>query len=161
MHAMSLVPRVVRPVTTFQSADSICLAAGNRMELSRILDEILRAERLSCGAVIDELGRILVRGGDFESYPAPSLVSSLLGPAGTPHATYVSLEGQPLPQIWAEGVAFAFIDRPTAGIAFVFFGVPARPRFAFLRPRSGEQEANSLLEHSKHVSRRLREAFAR
>ena len=131
------------------------------MELSRILDEILRDERLSCGAVIDELGRILIRSGDFESYPAPGLVSSLLGPAGTPHETYASLDGQQLPQIWAEGGSFAFIDRPTAGIAFILFGVPARPRLAFLRPRSGEHEANALLEHSKHVSRRLREAFAR
>ena len=131
------------------------------MELSRVLDEILRDERLSCGAVIDELGRVLIRGGNFESYPAPGLVSSLLGPSGTPHATYASLDGQPLPQIWAEGEYFAFIDRPTAGIAVVLFGVPARPRLAFLRRRSQEHEANSLLERSKHVSRRLREAFAR
>ena len=129
------------------------------MEFSRILDEILREERLSCGAVIDELGHVLIRGGDFESFPAPGLVSSLLGPSGTPHATYAGLDGQPLPQIWAEGESFAFIDRPAAGIAVVLFGVPARPRLAFLRPRSGEHEASSLLEHSKHVSRRLREAF--
>jgi hypothetical protein len=130
------------------------------MELSRILDGILRDERLSCGAVIDELGKVLIRGGDFESYPAPGLVSSLLGPSGTPRATYAGLDGQPLPQIWAEGESFAFIDRPTAGIAVVLFGVSARPRLAFLRPRSGEREANSLLEQSKRVSRRLREAFA-
>lgn len=130
------------------------------MELSRILDGILRDERLSCGAVIDELGRVLMRGGDFESYPAPGLVSSLLGPSGTPHATYASLDGQPLPQIWADGESFAFVDRPAAGIAFVLFGVPARPRLGFLRPRSGEHEASSLLERSKRVSRRLRESFA-
>lgn len=131
------------------------------MEPSRILDEILKDERLSCGAVIDELGHVLIRGGNFESYPAPSLVSSLLGPSGTPRQTYASLEGQPLPQIWAEGECFAFVDRPAAGIAVVLFGVPVRARLAFLRPRSGEHEAGSLLEHSKHVSRRLREAFAR
>lgn len=131
------------------------------MEPSGILDEILRNERLSCGAVIDELGHVLSRSGDFESYPAPGLVSSLLGPAGTPRATYEGLEGQPLPQIWAEGECFSIIDRPAAGIAFVLFGVPARSRLAFLRPRSGEHEASSLLEHSRRVSRRLREAFAR
>ena len=131
------------------------------MELSQILDTILRDERLPCGAVIDELGQVLVRGGDFDSYPAPDLVSSLLGPAGTPHATYASLDGQPLPQIWAEGGCFSIIDRPTAGIAFVLFGVPARPRLAFLRLRSGEQGTGALLEHARRVSRRLREAFAR
>ena len=133
------------------------------MELSRILDEILQDERLSCGAVVDELGRVLVRAGDFGSYPAPGLVSSLLGPTGTPRSTYAGLDGQPLPQIWAEGESFAIVDRPAAGIAFVLFGigVPARPRLAFLRPRSGEHETSALLEHSKRVSRRLREAFAR
>ncbi len=131
------------------------------MELSRILDGVLRDERLSCGAVIDELGRVLTRGGDFESYPAPGLVASLLGPSGTPRETYARLDGQPLPQVWAEGESFAFVDRPTAGIAVVLFGVPARPRLAFLRPRSGEHEARSLLERSRQVSRRLREAFAR
>jgi hypothetical protein len=131
------------------------------METSRILEEILQEERLSCGAVIDEIGRVLIRVGDFEAYPAPSLVSSLLGPSGTPHATYASLEGQSLPQIWAEGEYFAFIDRPISGIAFVLFGVPARSRLAFLRPRSGKNDANSLVEHSKRVGRRLREALAR
>ena len=131
------------------------------MELSRILDEILQDERLSCGAVIDELGQVLIRGGDFESYPAPGLVSSLLGPTGTPRATYAGLDGQPLPQIWAEGESFAIVDRPTAGIALVLFGVPAPHRLAFFRPRSGEHEAHSLLERSRRVSRRLREAFAR
>ena len=131
------------------------------MELSRILDEILQGEHLSCGAVINELGQVLMRGGDFESYPAPGLVSSLLGPSGTPHATYASLEGQPLPQIWAEGGYFSIIDRPTAGIVFVLFGVPPPSRLAFLRRRSDAHEAHSLLEHSRRVSRRLREAFAR
>lgn len=131
------------------------------MELSQILDEILQDEHFSCGAVIDERGQVLIRGGDFEAYPAPGLVSSLLGPSGTPRETYARLDGQPLPQIWAEGECFALIDRPTAGIAFVLFGVPARSRLAFLRPRSGEHEANALLKHSRRVSRRLREAFTR
>jgi hypothetical protein len=131
------------------------------MELSRILDEVLQDESLACGAVIDEFGEVLARAGNFETYPEPSLVSSALGPSGTPRATYASLDGQSLPQIWGEGEYFALIDRPTPGIAFVLFGVPTRSRFAFLRPRSGEREASSLLEHSKHVSRRLREAFAR
>ena len=36
---------------------------------------------------------------------------------------------------------------------------PERPRFAFLRPQSGEHDAQALLERSKHVSHRLREAF--
>lgn len=131
------------------------------MELSQILGEVLQDERLCCGAVIDEFGQVLIRGGDFESYPAPGLVSSLLGPSGTPRETYANLDGQPLPQIWAEGECFAFIDRPIAGIALVLFGVPARSRLAFLRPHSGEHEANSLLERSRRVSRRLREAFTR
>jgi hypothetical protein len=131
------------------------------MELSQILDEILQDERLLCGAVIDELGHVLVRAGDFPSYPAPSLVSSILGPSGTPRETYAGLEGQSLPQIWAEGVYFAYIDRPAPGIAFVLFGAPAPSRLAFLRPRSGEHEANQLSEHSKRVSHRLREAFDR
>jgi hypothetical protein len=131
------------------------------MQLSRILDEILRDERLSCGAVIDEFGEVLIRAGDFGCYPAPSLVSSLLGPSGTPHEIFAGLDGQPLPQIWAEGECFAFIDRPAAGIAFVLFGVPRRPSRAFLRSRSGEHEAAALLEHAKRVSHRLREAFAR
>ena len=131
------------------------------MEFSRILGEVLQDESLSCGAVIDEFGEVLARAGDFESYPEQSLVSSLLGPSGTPRETYASLEGQSLPAIWGEGQCFAFVDRPTAGIAFVLFGVPARPRLAFFRPRSEEPEAKTLIEHSKRVSHRLREAVAR
>jgi hypothetical protein len=131
------------------------------MELSRILDEVLEDESLACGAVIDEFGEVLARAGSFETYPEPSLVSSALGPTGTPRATYASLDGQSLPQIWAEGACFAVIDRPAPGVAFVLFGLPARARLAFFRPRSGEHETNSLLERSKRVSRRLREAFAR
>ncbi len=131
------------------------------MELSRILDEVLHGESLACGAVIDEFGAVLARAGNFETYPEPSLVSSALGPSGTPRATYASLDGQSLPQIWAEGACFAVIDRPTPGVAFVLFGVPERTRLAFLRPRSGEHEALTLLERAKSVSRRLREACAR
>jgi hypothetical protein len=131
------------------------------MDPSRILEEVLRSERLACGAVIDEFGQVLSRAGDFESYPAPGLVSSALGPSGTPQATWASLDGQPLPQIWADGECFAFIDRPTPTLAFVLFGVPVRSRLAFLRPRSGEHEVYSLLEHSKRVGRRLRDAVAR
>ena len=131
------------------------------MELSQILGEVLQDERLRCGAVIDEFGQVLIRVGDFKSYPAPSLVASLLGPSGTPRETYASLDGQPLPQIWGEGGYFAFIDRPMPGIAFVLFGVPVRSAFSFLRRRSEEHDANTLLEHSKQVARRLREAFAR
>src|SRR5512140_1181575 len=107
------------------------------MEFSQILGEVLQNERLHCGAVIDEFGDVLTRSGDFGSFPAPGLVSSLLGPTGTPRETFASLERQSLPQIWAEGEYFAFIDRPVPGIAFVLFGVPARTRLAFLRPRSG------------------------
>jgi hypothetical protein len=129
------------------------------MEHSQILGEVLQDERLSCGAVIDELGHVLSKSGDFETYPAPGLVSSLLGPHGTPRETYFSLEGQELPQIWGEGQYFALIDRPVPGIAVVLFGVPARPRLAFLRPRTGEHEASSLLEYSKRVSRKLHQAF--
>jgi hypothetical protein len=131
------------------------------MDFSRILGDVLRDEGLRCGAVIDELGQVVTRAGDFESYPAPGLVSSLLGPSGTPRETFAGLDAQPLPQIWAEGECFAFIDRPTAGIAFVLFGVLSRARLAFLRPRSGEHAAINLLEHSKRVGRRLRAAFAR
>lgn len=131
------------------------------MELSRILDEVLHGEGLACGAVIDEFGEVLARAGNFETYPEPSLVSSALGPSGTPRATYASLDGQSLPQIWAEGPCFVVIDRPTPGVAFVLFGVPARPRLAFLRAHSGEHKVLTLLERSKRVSRRLREACAR
>ncbi len=130
------------------------------MELTRILDEVLQIESLSCGVVIDEFGEVLARAGDFESYPEKSLVSSVLGPSGKPRQTYASLEGQPLPAIWGEGECYAILDRPVPGIAFALFGVPARPRLAFLRPRSGEYEAMSLIERSKRVSRRLREATA-
>lgn len=131
------------------------------MHFSRILGEVLQDESLSCGAVIDEFGEVLARAGDFESYPEQSLVSSLLGPNGAPRETFASLEGQSLPAIWAEGPYFAFVDRPANGIAFVLFGVSVRPRLALLRPRSGEHEANALIERSKRVSRRLVEAVTR
>jgi hypothetical protein len=131
------------------------------MEFNQILGEILQNEHLHCGAVIDELGHVLTRVGDFDSYPAPSLVSSLLGPSGTPREAYAGLDGQSLPQIWQEGECFAFIDRPTPGIAFVFFGAPVQSRLGFLRPRSGEHVANVLLDRSKRVGRQLREAFDR
>lgn len=151
----------MRSVTSGTGPDPLCFRAKDRMELSQALDEVLQHERLHCGAVIDELGQVLVRAGDFESYPAPDLVASLLGTPGAAHATYLGLDGQPLPQIWGEGASFAFVDRPISGIAFVLFGVATPPRLAFLRPRSGEHEANNLLESSKRVGRRLREAWAR
>ena len=131
------------------------------MEPSQILEEVLQDEQLACGAVIDEFGEVLSRAGDFGSYPAQGLVSSALGPSGTPKETYTSLEGQPLPQIWADGEYFAFIDRPTPGLAFVLFGAPAPPRRSFLRPLSGEREAFSLVERSRRVGRKLREAVTR
>ena len=161
MLTRAIVPESSAPCHRIPATELDMFGVRGSVELSRILGEVLQDERLCCGAVIDEFGQVLIRVGDFESYPAPSLVSSLLGPSGTPRAAYASLEGQPLPQIWAEGSYFAFIDRPTPGIAFVLFGVPARSRLAFLRPRSGELEANTLLDYSKRVSRRLREAFAR
>jgi hypothetical protein len=41
------------------------------------------------------------------------------------------------------------------------FGVPKRSALGFLRPRSGEQEAVTLLGYSKRVSQKLREALDR
>lgn len=145
----------MRPVTAVRTAFADIVGS---VDVARVLDEVLRDESLACGAVIDETGAVLARAGDFERFPESSLISSLLGPSGAARETYASLEGQSLPAIWGEGRCFAFVDRPTAGIAFVLFGVPARPSLAFLRPRSGEREAVDLIERSKRVSRKLRDA---
>ncbi len=131
------------------------------MNASRVLDELLQDPRVRCGAVIDEFGEVLARAGDFDGYPAPGLVSSILGPSGTPGATYAGLDGQSLPQIWAEGDYYAVIDRPARGIAFVLFVVPSKRALSFLRPRSGEYDSANFHDYSKRVSRRLREAFSR
>ena len=131
------------------------------MDYSRVLSEVLKQDvSLFCGAVIDEFGEVHARVGDFPSYPEQSLIASLLGPRGKARETYAALEGQSLPEIYAEGEYFAYVDRPVEGIAFIFFGVPVNPSLAFLRPRSGEHEAASLIGHSHRVSGWLREAVS-
>jgi hypothetical protein len=86
------------------------------------LKRVLAAHSLPCAAVIAAPGLVAARIGDFAAVGSPGLVSSLLGPDGSPAATLGGLAGQELPQLWEEGDAFAFIDQPAPDLAVVVFG---------------------------------------
>jgi len=131
------------------------------MTLQHIIERLLSEEHLLCATAIDEFGHCLFRIGPFQSFPAPSLVSALLGPLGDPRSTYSSLEGQLLPQVWSQGSAFAFADRPVPGVAVILFGTPRSSLRRFLSERSASQRARALYDHSQRVGRRIREELSR
>jgi hypothetical protein len=111
------------------------------------LNHVLDLHSLLCGAVISESGVIAARVDDFAAFGSGGLVSALLGPYGDAKTTFDSLVAQVLPRIWAQGTEFAFVDKPSAGIAVVVFG------------RSNE-DALTQYELSKAVGRSIAEAFA-
>jgi hypothetical protein len=113
-------------------------------ELRRVLD----AHSLPCGAVIAAPDAVVARVGDYEAFGSAGLVSTLLGPDGSPAATLAGLADQLLPQLWQQDDAFAVVDQPAPDRAVVVFG----------RDRGGS--VVELLRLSQEVGRTIREAFS-
>src|SRR5262249_41380054 len=90
--------------------------------LAERLQRVLDAHSLPCGTAVAASGELLARAGDFESFGSAGLVSALLGPYGSADATFASLQGAVLPQIWGQGAEFAFLFKPSPGLMVVVFG---------------------------------------
>lgn len=101
------------------AAQSMSNVAGH---LEQRLGRVLDTHGLLCGALVDASGEVIVRSGAFESLQDVGLVSSLLGPDGSAKATFDSLEGQLLPQIYAQGENFALVDKVHRDLLIVLFG---------------------------------------
>lgn len=98
------------------------MSAQTTQEMETALCRVLKTHGLVCGAIISAEGQILLRIGDYSTLEASGLASTLLGPYGSARATFDSLEGQLLPQIWAQGRVFAFADRWSTNLAVSVFG---------------------------------------
>jgi hypothetical protein len=96
----------------------------------RIVQRVIAAHGLHCGALIDQSGVVVVHVGDFHTYGNEGLVSALLGPYGDPAATFGMLESQLLPRMMGQGQHFAFVDRVGENFAAVVFGFAKERRDA-------------------------------
>jgi hypothetical protein len=115
-------------------------------DLRPALKVALAAHDLVCGAVISSDGDIPSRAGDFAALETQGLPSAPLGPYGSAQATFASIEGQLLPRIWAQGRAFAFVDRVDIHLAAVVFA-------------QGWQDVVEQFRLSKRVSHSIRTEF--
>ena len=86
------------------------------------LDSVLKQHGLLCGAVISEQGVVLARAGDFGQLASDGLASTLLGPKGSPLATYglVQPDEKIRPAMMEEGFEFALLDRAGSLMVVVF-----------------------------------------
>jgi hypothetical protein len=86
------------------------------------LQRVLDAHRLPCGAIIGASGQVVARAGDFTAFASAGLVSAMLGPYGSPEATYHLVQNpeQIKPVIWGQGSEFAFLDRAAELVVVVF-----------------------------------------
>jgi hypothetical protein len=76
-----------------------------------------------CAAAIDAGGNIVVRIGDFEGFASKGLISALLGPSGSPKATFDSLAGQRWrPRCFRQGEEIAFYDYAGENFVVVIIG---------------------------------------
>lgn len=58
------------------------------MPLQAQLERVLQAHSLDCGLILNAHGEVVIRAGDFGRHPPEGLLSTLLGPAGSPSITY-------------------------------------------------------------------------
>ena len=86
------------------------------------LKRVLDAHRLPCGFIINSSGEVVARVGDLAAFGSAGLVSAMLGPYGSPEATYrlVQNPDQIKPMMWAQGSEFAFLDRAGELMVVVF-----------------------------------------
>jgi hypothetical protein len=116
----------------------------DRGELEQLLQRVLEAHGLLCGALIRVSGEIVTRLGDFEGLKYTGLVSSLL--EKSPKDTFDFLDGQILPKTFMQGEDFAVMDRPRPDLAVVVFG-------------SGLHDTGEKLRLARDVSRTIRLEF--
>jgi hypothetical protein len=86
------------------------------------LAAVLRQHGLTAGVVVAADGSMLARVGDPGSVGCDTLLSALIGPYGNARVTFESLEGQLLPQMTAQGISFAFIDKASPDVMVIVFG---------------------------------------
>ena len=91
--------------------------------IDELLARMLNMNGLLYAVIATSGGEWLAEAGDprrMRYYPG--IVSALLGPQGSPQATYAMLEEAILPQGYAQGEDYAILDRPRDGILAVLFG---------------------------------------
>lgn len=76
------------------------------------LRRILEIHDLACGAILDRNGEIVASVGDFSAFDFPGLVSALLGPYGSPKATFDRLQKPEVlkPAMTGQGAGFSIQD---------------------------------------------------
>jgi hypothetical protein len=80
-------------------------------------------QQFVCAAAIDAEGNIVAQIGDFETFGSKGLISSLLGPLGSPRDTFGSLAGDHLrPRSMRQGEEIAFYDYAGDRLAVVIIG---------------------------------------
>jgi hypothetical protein len=86
------------------------------------LQRVLDAHRLPYGAIIDRSGQVVARAGDFAAFASAGLVSAMLGPYGSPEATYWLVQNldRIKPVRWGQGSEFAFLYRAGELVIAVF-----------------------------------------
>jgi hypothetical protein len=111
------------------------------------LRRTLEAHGLSYGVLIDSSGNITAQAGAFSE--SVDLIFALLGPYGSPKATFEALDGQFLPQQWVQGDVSAFVDKPEPNLAVAVFG------------RVGENTLDGIqrAQLARHVASTIRAEF--
>lgn len=90
---------------------------------NRDLASIIARHDLIYAVIADANGNVKETAGQGDHPGIADLRSALLGPYGDPRNTFSGLEGQILPQAWAQGDVFAFISKPNAGTMVLTFGI--------------------------------------
>ena len=86
------------------------------------LQRVLDAHGLPFAVAVDSSGAIVARAGDAAGFVGTGVYSGLLGPRGSPRATFDGLEGCILPAMYQQGGDFAFRDKPRPDLMVVVFG---------------------------------------
>ena len=86
------------------------------------LKRIIDAHGLLFAVAVDSSGAIVARAGDVGPFVGTGVYSGLLGPLGSPKATFDALEGRILPGMYQQDNDFAFRDKPRPDLMVVVFG---------------------------------------
>jgi hypothetical protein len=90
-------------------------------ELCAHLEHLVDKHGVAYAAFFTADGAMLAEAGSRSALVHEGLVSALLGPQGSASKTYASLEGQVLPQSYAQGGDTAIVDRAAPGVGAAYF----------------------------------------
>lgn len=90
-------------------------------ELRAHLQHLVEKHGVTYAVFFTAEGEMIAEAGSRSALTYDGLASALLGPQGSPSRTYASLEGQILPQGYAQGGDTALLDRVAPGIGAAYF----------------------------------------